>query len=279
MKKNTQKLCNNCNNPNHLFFNCKLPKISIGIILFYKCNNDIYLLLIQRKDTIGFIDFIRGQYELQDISYIRKLLSIMTQKEHSLLLSKSFGFLWNHIWYSNTKSDNPHVRKKYRKEYHLAKNKFYRLTKGIIFNNSRKKISLSTLIDESISYNEKEWEFPKGKRYKNESDLQCAIREIFEETNLVSQKDYTLYSREKITSDFLGQNNKMYRYIFYLGEIKNMYSISGNNYNTFQKQEISNIMLFKAGDILKSKIRPYNYHIVECMNQALVKIKSLKIKG
>lgn len=276
MKKN-QKLCNNCNSPYHLFFECDSPRISIGIILFYHLNNDIFLLLIQRKDTIGFIDFIRGQYELYNLNYVRKLLSIMTKKEHELLLNKSFVYLWNHIWSSNNEIEKPQIRKKYKREFTIAKKKFYRLSNGILFNN-KKKISLSTLINESSSYNEKEWEFPKGKRYNNESDIDCAKREILEETKLISEEDYELYSRERIVSDFIGQNNKMYRYIYYIAEIKNMYTLSKKNYNTFQKQEISDIMLFKADNILKSKIRPYNYHTIECMNKAITKIKLLKNK-
>jgi len=276
---NDNKLCNNCNSPNHLFFECDLPRISIGIILYYYLNNDIYLLLIKRKDTIGFIDFIRGQYELQNLNYVRKLLSMMTKEEHFLLLNRSFGFLWNYIWYSdeNENQNNTQIRKKYKKEYNLAKNKFYRLSNGILYSN-KKKISLSVLIKESSSYSEKEWEFPKGKRYNNESDLECAIREIFEETKLVFQKDYEIYSQDRIVSDFIGQNNKMYRYIFYIAEIINIHSLSDKNYNTFQKQEISDIMLFKADDTLKSKIRPYNYHIIECMNKAICKIKLIKNK-
>ena len=274
--KSNKKLCNNCNSPNHLFFECKLPRISIGIILYYCMNDDIYFLSIQRKDTIGFIDFVRGQYELDNLSYIKKLLSIMTKEEHVLLLNKSFGFLWNHIWNSSKNENKPKVRKKYKKEYNLAKNKFYRLSNGILYYN-RKKISLAILIKESSSFNEKEWEFPKGKRLDNESDKQCAIREIMEETKLIYQNDYELHSNERIVTDFIGQNNKIYRYIYYIGEIKNMYSLSEKNYNSFQKQEISNIMLFKK-DILKSKIRSYNYHIIECLNKAIYKIKLIKNK-
>ena len=56
-------LCNNCGNYGHLFYNCKKPITSIGIICFrYNLENKIEFLLVQRKDTLGYVDFLRGKY-------------------------------------------------------------------------------------------------------------------------------------------------------------------------------------------------------------------------
>ena len=48
-----------------------------------------------------------------------------------------------------------------------------------------------------MNYFEQEWSFPKGRRNFNEFDLDCAIREFEEETNLkennITKDDGTFY--------------------------------------------------------------------------------------
>ena len=44
--------CTNCGKIDHLYKNCKNPIISYGIMLFKYVNNTLYLLLVQRKDSI-----------------------------------------------------------------------------------------------------------------------------------------------------------------------------------------------------------------------------------
>ena len=55
--------CNNCGKTGHLFHQCKIPITSIGIISMRKnsANNNIELLLICRKDSLAFVDFMRGK--------------------------------------------------------------------------------------------------------------------------------------------------------------------------------------------------------------------------
>ena len=44
---------------------------------------------------------------------------------------------------------------------------------------------------------EPEWGFPKGRRNNKEKDINCAIREFYEETNFDNQ-DYQILNMEKI---------------------------------------------------------------------------------
>ena len=44
-------------------------------------NNDYKMLLICRKDSLGYVDFIRGRYNLENKQYIMNLIDIMTIKE------------------------------------------------------------------------------------------------------------------------------------------------------------------------------------------------------
>ena len=92
--------CGNCGNLGHTYKKCLLPITSCGVILYKKNENytnkieDKYrFLLVQRKDTIAFIEFLRGKYRESDIKYIKKLLEMMTfceidkLKKHAIDLS------------------------------------------------------------------------------------------------------------------------------------------------------------------------------------------------
>ena len=63
--------CNNCGKNGHLYYQCKKPIISAGIILFKK-RPKIQFLLICRKDSLGYVDFMRGKYNIYNPSYIQK---------------------------------------------------------------------------------------------------------------------------------------------------------------------------------------------------------------
>ena len=50
--------CNNCGRSGHLFHQCKHPIISNGIIVFRIFNRQIEILLVKRKDSLCYVDFI-----------------------------------------------------------------------------------------------------------------------------------------------------------------------------------------------------------------------------
>ena len=53
--------CNNCGKQGHLYHQCKLPITSNGIIAFRKNKtSELEYLMICRKDSLGYIDLIRG---------------------------------------------------------------------------------------------------------------------------------------------------------------------------------------------------------------------------
>ena len=68
MTLESETFCSNCANIGHLFHNCKYPITSVGIIVYRinNINNKIEYLMIRRKDTIGYIEFIRGKYPLNN---------------------------------------------------------------------------------------------------------------------------------------------------------------------------------------------------------------------
>ena len=90
MKDRSYNFCNNCGKNGHLYHQCKSPITSIGIITFTKIDNDIKFLMIRRKDTIGFVDFMRGRYPLNNLKYITDIIAIMTENEKELLKNQDF---------------------------------------------------------------------------------------------------------------------------------------------------------------------------------------------
>ena len=158
-----ENYCNNCGKYGHLFHQCKLPITSIGIIAFKKVNNVIYYLLIRRKHSLGFIDFMRGKYPLYDKNYLLNIINEMSLDEKKLILTKSYEFLWEYIWGKNTKSQ-------YRTEEKVSKSKFQLLQSGINVNGLY--YNLKSLIEDesTTNWNETEWGFPKGRRNYLEKD-------------------------------------------------------------------------------------------------------------
>ena len=114
---NKKLYCGNCGKYGHNYRKCLSPILSIGILLFKEENNSLEYLLVQRKDTLGFVEFMRGKYNLDNIPYITKLFEIMTIKEQTNILNKSFDTLWNDLWMKKNHNQ-------YQLEYDKSKKNF-----------------------------------------------------------------------------------------------------------------------------------------------------------
>lgn len=104
--------CNNCGKYGHFFYQCNNPITSIGIIAFrYPSNlsSKREYLIIRRKDTLGYIDFIRGKYSIHNKPYILNMFKQMTDEERQTILryvkeemSYDYKFkLWRQLWTSD----------------------------------------------------------------------------------------------------------------------------------------------------------------------------------
>ena len=83
MNKNTN-LCNNCGKQGHMFHQCKLPIISYGTIVFKHSLEGLQFLMIRRKDSFGYIDFIRGKYSPHNLT---QLITIIDEMSSSFSLN------------------------------------------------------------------------------------------------------------------------------------------------------------------------------------------------
>ena len=88
-----ENYCNNCGKTGHIYYECKCPIISNGIIAFRKSKskNDYEYLMICRRNTLGLIDFMRGNYSVHNKEYILSMFKQMTITEKQNIMTKSFN--------------------------------------------------------------------------------------------------------------------------------------------------------------------------------------------
>ena len=245
--------CNNCGKHGHLFHQCKNPITSIGIIIF---NNDDELkyLMIRRKDSLGYVDFMRGKYPLYNKCYLLNIINEMTINEKHNLLTKTFDELWQELW-------GDHIGVQYRGEEKNSKEKFNLLKNGINIQN--KLYTLEELINESeTNWEEPEWGFPKGRRNYQEKDLSCALREFEEETGCNKNSLKLVYNILPIEELFTGSNYKSYKHKYYIAYMNG----ENESFNNFQKSEVSKIKWVLYKDCLKY-IRPYNLEKIDTLER------------
>jgi 8-oxo-dGTP pyrophosphatase MutT (NUDIX family) len=242
MSKNN--VCNNCGKQGHQFHQCKLPITSYGIILFKPSLEGIQYLMIRRKNSFGYIDFIRGKYIPNNLEHLQSIINEMSVSEREQIALHDFDTLWKEMWglqEHGCKSEEVSSQKK-----------FETLKQGIQIGN--KLITLNSLIESATtSWNETEWEFSKGRRNYQEKDLDCAIREFEEETGFLKKDIKIIENLLPFEEIFLGSNHKAYKHKYFLaymdGETENL--------ERYQKTEVSKLE-WKTLDKCLESIRHYN---------------------
>ena len=245
-------LCNNCGKQGHSFHQCKLPITSYGIILCRPSNKGVQFLMIRRKDSFGYIDFIRGKYSPHNIEQLQHTINEMSVNEKKQIITEPFNKLWTMMW--GTTSEN-----QFRSEESISVKKFELITNGVYINNV--KYTLRDLVEKSeTAWTETEWEFPKGRRNPQERDLDCGLREFQEETGYSQNNIAIVENILPFEEIFIGSNHKSYKhkyFLAYMSEYKNQEKDDMINLQKYQKSEVSKLEWKTFDECLKS-IRPYN---------------------
>lgn len=243
----TKKIyCGNCGKLGHIYKTCKEPVISLGVILYRFNKNRIEYAMIRRKDSLGFVEFMRGNYKVSDHEYIIRLFEEMTEKEKNSIINQTFDSLWSNLWLE----DMYKINNKYKKEYNQSKYKFN------ILKNSNKLQYFKNRCKNKWSV--PEWGFPKGRRNIKESDIRCAIREFKEETGLQDNQFFIHYTIKPFVENFIGSNNIPYRHIYYLSRVyNNNLKIEIDKTKESQVTEISSIGWYSYQEC-NDMIRSYN---------------------
>lgn len=282
MVANKKPYCSNCGKYGHEYKLCDIPIVSVGIVCVYindelkkklitnnisdynenienynykrlsnlnkidYYKNKIKFLLIERKHSLNYIEFIRGLYNIHDVDKINKMFSLMSKKEHDMIKSKDFDILWNKLWLNTAK------KKEFKKEYLISKNKFEKLKE----NNT-----IDYCLNIGTKYETTEWELPKGRRNQMETNLECAKREFQEETGYNENQYVILNNMLSVNDTFTGTNGKKYKHIYYIGIFNEDEKI-----NTTKNKEVNKVK-FLSWDIAITKIRPYYQTKIQLLNE------------
>lgn len=247
-------VCCNCGGIGHLYRQCNQPITSFGCIVYRlvhdTANNTFFpeYLMVQRKDSLAYVEFIRGKYNLENLNYIKTLLSNMTMDELGRLRVQTFDQLWNELW-SMRNSKN------YAKEQKASEDKFSRVREGykiLGLDQCVKTVLLEDLVAAELArggMKETEWGFPKGRRNHMESDKRCAIREFREETGISGNQIRIKYDKP-VDEIFIGTNNVRYKHVYYIA--KYIDNIDKNDYfdpdNKHQAREVKSVRWFDYKD-------------------------------
>lgn len=237
----------------------------------YSSNEDMYnfsvlksnikFLMAQRRYTLGYIEFIRGRYNVDNIDGIGALFEQMIQSEIKNIASKTYDELWVGFWGNNHKKNQ---------EYHIAKGKFDQLLNGVPF-------SIKFYTDNiKPKYTSLEWGFPKGRKNINEDedDLVCACREFTEETGIDHNKIKIMDNISPFSETFIGTNGKKYKHVYYIGSLDDISDdikqMTGNN-------EIYRIGWFSYDEAI-NMIRPYHVLRKNILTELFINIMNELLK-
>jgi 8-oxo-dGTP pyrophosphatase MutT (NUDIX family) len=259
----TFQYCNNCGKYWHTYKYCKIPITSYGIINV-NIKEQKYLMIC-RKYSLGFVEFMRGRYTINNITYLKNIIDEMTMEEKNMLSTLDFDSIWKILWGSNSND----IR--YKQEEKITKEKMNQLIEGITYNNTI--YTLNKLIkDSKTSWKEPEWGFPKGRRNYKESDINCALREYQEETGLDKSNIKILSNIAPYNEIFTGSNYKSYKHTYFIG----IHQDHEMNFDNFQKIEVSSMKWFTIDEAI-SIIRPYNIEKIDLIKKIDQSLKEYKI--
>lgn len=225
--------CNNCGNEGHLYRQCRLPVLSYGVL----CINKDKILMIQRKDSLSYIEFLRGKYNIHDSTYLVKLFNGCSVSERGNIKNLTFDELWEKLWFSlEPKNQTDRMIKEYKK----SKENFENLK------------NINDLLEMCLTnYKTPEWEFPKGRRSSRETNMKCAIREFEEETDLNSDEYTLLNNVAPISEEYIGSNGVRYKHIYYIAFYKGERDLKINSERYEQFSEIADISWLSFDECFK----------------------------
>jgi 8-oxo-dGTP pyrophosphatase MutT (NUDIX family) len=191
--------------------------------------------MIRRKDSMSFAEFMRGKYDPEDHQYVGRLIQNMTIEEQTAVKTQVFESLWRSMWGDEHASA----------DFMVSRERFNRL-------------DVKALVEAHPSvYPEPEWGFPKGRRIRGETDVDCAIREFNEETN-VDRDAYLVLRNIRLEETFEGLNHIQYRHVYFVAVITDPNKVNlHQRFTPMQRREISGIA-WKTFAECESLVRPHH---------------------
>jgi ADP-ribose pyrophosphatase YjhB (NUDIX family) len=285
--------CNNCGKSGHYYYQCKLPITSYGIIAFKMVHGEPHFLMIRRKNTFGFIDFIRGKYNCNNVHQLQNIVDQMSIEEKDKILNQSFNTLWADMWGSSNNGIYRSEEVNSSKKFDILKNGgTYKKHNDVhelhidvshggnddsltdCYEKNTAIVSLESIVCQSeTNWTEPEWEFPKGRKNSREKDIECALREFEEETGIPKERIDVIQNAYPFEEIFIGTNYKCYKNKYFLGyyNFNSKKECAKWDNNSFQKEEVSKMEWVNLKDVIKN-IRPYNLekiHLINSVNEVI----------
>lgn len=129
------------------------------------------ILMVKKRYTFYYVEFIRGHYAPSDDTKILYLLNRISNEEKVEIESMNFDHMWYRVW-----RDIPTIDSNEYTWFAKCKRKF-----EMNFSAPRDQARLRQLLNQSTS-TDCMWEIPKGRRDPDEAELTCALRELQEES-------------------------------------------------------------------------------------------------
>jgi 8-oxo-dGTP pyrophosphatase MutT (NUDIX family) len=245
------------------------PAISLGMILFTPGDErgPLYLV-VRRRNTVGFMDIIRGKYRVDHMEHLARLVDVMTLEEKEAVATWPFDRLWSWAW-------GPDGETKGHGGERVAGNiALDALRRGISVDG--RLWTIRTIVDSSsTAWTEPEWEFPKGHKNAYERDTECARRECCEETGLPPSAFSALANVHPLEEIFTGSNLRSYKYKYFLGYVPDAsYSLQN-----FQRTEIGAVAWLCKDECLQA-IRPYHQErqsLIEDLDDAIRHVRLFSV--
>lgn len=256
--------CINCGLIGHSFRECSAPVSSFGIIAIRTLVDIPQVLMIRRRDSLGYVEFLRGRYSLSTTEFIQRLIDQMTADEHRRLLTQPFDDLWNNLW-------NHQNTRQYRNEHDHAKVLFERLKSTGDATGRTLEVYITAC---PTHWREPEWGFPKGRRSHHETEFVCAMREFREETGWRHSLPACSTTVAPLTEIYTGSNGISYRQVYYIGLCARDSDVAMDPTNHVQLREVSAVQWCTLDEAI-AKIRstnPEKRALVEALRSQWVSI-------
>jgi len=186
------------------------------------------VLLICKKFNYAYTSFAYGEYT--NNSDILRLFNNMTNAEKFDIYSLNFNQIWSRIRLNNNHSPL-YLAKKHKFDSTFLPDGGVKL---------RELLARSTSIPDV-------WEIPKGMRNSSETELDCAIRELREET-LVTKDKYLLIPNRTFVNEYVDGNVRyVHKYYFAVAREPIVPRIDFSSFE--QINEVSDIRWMNIDDI------------------------------
>ena len=269
------KLCIKCGAEGHANRTCREPVTSYGIIIYRHakegelkgrlhpfvqspCNrhteppnfhqrpcreNEILFYLVERKDTIGFLNIVQGNYNETTLRYA---VDQLTCEERLKLRVMPFETLWG-------------IAGTRKKDMQYCKNRFQQTDWAAYLDRTQ------------CLYREGDFLMPKGRLQYHESVMRCAIREFSEESGY-PEDAVELLRMKPYQETFTGPDAKLYRNVYFVGRLKDTARVTVNlGDDVAQSKEVRNMGFFNIVEC-QALIRNYHYmkkHILMSVYRSL----------